>query len=162
MKSRNVVVSMITAVGLVFAAPALAEDKHDHSNGHKHDAEHGHAESKPHFETAAFSNVKDAWAAIIAQVAEAEKNLGEKKLEPVHRAGEQIEGAVHTLEEKSDMVAADAKPNLTSALKQLDKAVDDLHHAAEKADQATAELSLKKIKGLLPLVEGLYPAGTLK
>lgn len=156
MKVKKVIVSGATALGLAFSFPALAEDKHDHG------ADHGHTDAKPHFEKANFTNVKEAWAAIVAQVAEAEINLVEKKLEPIHRAGEQMEAAVHTLEEKSDMVAADAKPKLASALKQFDKAVDDLHHAAEKADLATAELSLKKIKGLVPLVEGLYPAGALK
>lgn len=156
MTVQKAIVSGVAALGLIFSLPALAEDKHDHG------ADHGHTDSKPHFEKANFTTVKEAWAAIVAQVAEAEKNLGEKKLEPVHRAGEQIESAIHTLEEKSDMVTADAKPKLASVLKQLDKAVDDLHHAAEKADPAMAELSLKKIKGLIPLVEGLYPTGALK
>lgn len=156
MRISKLVAVFVAGLATGLALPASAEDKHDHSS------DHGHVDAKPHFDKANFTNVKEAWAAIVAQVAEAEKDLGEKKLEPVHRAGEQIEGAVHTLEDKSDMVAADAKPKLASALKQLDKAVDDLHHAAEKADQSTAELSLKKIKGLIPLVEGLYPAGALK
>lgn len=156
MRITKIFAVLVASLATGLAAPALAEEKHDHGS------DHGHVEAKPHFERPVFSNVKEAWAAIVQQVAKAERNLGEKKLEPVHRAGEQIEGAIHTLEDKSDMVAADAKPKLASALKQLDKAVDDLHHASEKADQATAELSLKKIKGLVPLVEGLYPAGVLK
>lgn len=156
MTIHKAVVAGVAALGITLAMSVAAEDKHDHGS------DHGHADAKPHFEKAAFTNAKEAWAAIVAQVALTEKNLAEKKFEAVHRAGEQIESAVHTLEEKSDMVAADAKPKLASALKQFDKAVDELHHAAEKADQATAELSLKKIKGLVPLVEGLYPAGALK
>ena len=54
------------------------------------------------------------------------------------------------------------KTKLASVLKQLDKSADDLHHAAEAKDAGAAALGVKKIKGLLPLVEGLYPAGTFQ
>ena len=62
---------------------------------------------------------------------------------------------------ESDMVAADRRTKLTAVLKQLDKAADELHHAGEDKNADAAGLALKKMKGLLPAVEGLYPAGAL-
>jgi basic membrane lipoprotein Med (substrate-binding protein (PBP1-ABC) superfamily) len=59
------------------------------------------------------------------------------------------------------MVSGDKQKNLISAIKQLDKAVDEMHHAAEDKDASKAGLGLKKIKGLLPLIQAQYPAGTL-
>lgn len=162
MMVTNRVMTFAASIIIAFTVPVLAEDKQQHGDGHAHSSEEGHAEETQHYEKPAFSNVKAAWAFMVLKIGEAEKSIGEKKLEPVHEIGEQMEGAVHTLEDKSDMILADAKPKLASVLKQLDKAVDDMHHGAEKADQAIVELSLKKIKGLMPLIEGLYPAGTLK
>ena len=60
------------------------------------------------------------------------------------------------------MVAADQKGKLTAVLKQLDKAADELHHAGEDKNADAASLALKKMKGLLAVVEGLYPAGSLQ
>ena len=83
------------------------------------------------------------------------------KLEPIHELAEQIGAAVHTLEDKSDMVSGDAKTKLAAALKQLDKAADELHHSAEGKDADATSLNLKKVRGLMPLIQGLYPAGAL-
>lgn len=149
-------IGMIAAITLGFANQAFAENKHGHG------AEQGHAEETAQFEKPTFGNVKDAWTFMTAKVSEVESLLSENKVEPVHKIGEELEGAIHTLEEKSDAVTAEAKPKLASVLKQLDKAVDDLHHSAEANDAPAANLHLKKIKGLLPLVESLYPAATLK
>ncbi|MFN0218232.1 MAG: hypothetical protein ACKVP4_05380 [Hyphomicrobium sp.] len=156
MITKNAVAGFAASLVIGFAAPSFAEDKHQHGAGQ------GHTEDADHYEKPTFANVKDAWAFMTTKIGEAEKLLDEKKIEPVHEIGEQIEGAVHTLEEKSDMVAADAKTKLASALKQLDKAVDDMHHAAEANDAGGAGLGLKKIKGLMPLVKSLYPAGALE
>jgi len=136
---------------LVLASPAMAQKK-----------DHDHGKEKAHFKVTPPPSLKEAWTLITTKVAEAEKHLADKKLEPIHEIGEQLEAAVHVLEEKSDMVTGDKKTRLASALKQLDKAVDDLHHAAEDKDAGKIGIEIKKIKGLLPLVEGQYPAGALK
>jgi hypothetical protein len=144
------------SLALLSAPMALAADDHAHEPG----KEHGQEEQ--HFNVAPPATVKDAWAMIGAKVSAAETDLAANKLEAVHEAGEALEVAVHTLSEKSDMVADKDKAKLASALKQLDKSVDAMHHAAEDGDSAMAGAELKKIKGLLPLVEGLYPAGALR
>ena len=77
------------------------------------------------------------------------------------RSAEHLEAAVHVLKEKSTMVSGDKKTRLASAIKQLDKAVDELHHAAEEKDASKMGLGLNKIKGLLPLIQAQYPSGTL-
>lgn len=68
-----------------------------------------------------------------------------------------MEAALHTLQEKSDVVAADTKSKLASALNQSDKAVDEVHRSYEEKDGEAAGAGLVEIKGLLPLVEGLSP-----
>ena len=68
---------------------------------------------------------------------------------------------MQVLKEQSTMVSGDEKRRLSSAIEQLDKAVDELHHAAEDKDASRAGLGLRKIKGLLPLIQAQYPAGTL-
>jgi hypothetical protein len=138
-----------------------ANDGHDHGEGgHDHGKDHGH-DDKSHFEEKSFASVKEAWAFITATTGEAEKLAAAKTIEPIHELAEHIGSAVHTLEDKSDMVTGDAKTKLSSALKQLDKAADDLHHSAEENDADATALNLKKVKGLLPLIQGLYPAGAL-
>ena len=156
MRFLKTYLAVFAACSLAAALPTLAEDKHDHG------AEHGHAEKEAHYEKPSFASIKEAWAFIKTKVDEADTSVAENKIEPVHEIGEQLEGAIHTLEEKTDVVSQSNKVKLTSVLKQLDKSADDLHHAAESKDPAAAALGIKKIKGLLPLVEGLYPAGALQ
>ncbi|MBL8882660.1 MAG: hypothetical protein JNL45_06345 [Hyphomicrobium sp.] len=123
---------------------------------------HDHGKEKSHFEVIAPASVKDAWTLMTAKLAEADAANSSGNLAAVHEASEQMGAAIHTLQEKSDMVAADAKTKLASALKQLDKAVDEVHHGSEEKDGEAATAGIGKIKGLLPVVEGLYPAGALK
>ena len=156
MTFQKTFIAGFAACAIAASLPASAEDKHNHG------AEHGHSEKKAHFEKVSFSSVKEAWAFMKTKVGEAETLVSENKIEAVHEIGEQLEGAIHTLEEKSDMVTAENKTKLASVLKQLDKSADDLHHATEAKDAGAAALGVKKIKGLLPLVEGLYPSGTLQ
>lgn len=136
-------------IAIIYAGPAIAQKK-----------DHGHGEES-HFKVTPPTDVKDAWALITTKVSEAEKSLAAKQLEPVHEAGEHLEAAVHVLKEKSTMVSGDKKTRLISAIEQLDKAVDELHHAAEEKDSSRAGLELRKIKGLLPLIQAQYPSGTL-
>jgi hypothetical protein len=172
MYTRSHFLAVVVTIAIAVSSPASAEDydqghpdKHHGVNvaaneGHDHAKEHGH-DDKAHFEGKTFASVKEAWSFVTEKVAEAEKLVADKKLEPVHEISEQLGNAVHTLEEKSDMVTGQAKAKLAAALKQLDKAADDLHHSAEGNDADGTMLNLKKVKGLLPLIQSLYPAGAL-
>ena len=114
-----------------------------------------------HFKVTPPADLKAAWTLITTKVSEAEKSLAAKQLDPIHEIGEHIEAAVQVLEEKSTMVSGDKKTRLTSTLKQLDKAVDEFHHAAEEKDASKVGLGLSKIKSLLPLIQAQYPSGAL-
>lgn len=138
------------AVAFACGGLALAQEKKEHGHG-----------KESHFKVTPPADVKAAWTLITGKVSEAEKSLAAKQLDPIHEMGEHIEAAVHVLEEKSTMVTGEKKTRLGSALKQLDQAVDDFHHAAEDKDAAKIRLQLNKIKGLLPLIQAQYPAGTL-
>lgn len=137
-------------VAVACGGPAIAQQKKDHAHG-----------KESHFKVTPPADVKAAWTLITAKLSEAEKSLAAKQLDPIHEMGEHIEAAVHVLEEKSTMVTGDKKTKLSSALKQLDKAVDDFHHAAEDKDAGKIGLQLNKIKGLLPLIQAQYPTGVL-
>jgi len=151
MTLSRLLVVLAAAGSLAIALPALAQKKDDHGHG-----------KESHFKVTPPADLKAAWSLISTKVAEAEKSIAENKIEPVHEITEHIEAAVHVLQEKSTMVTGEKQTRLTSVLKQLDKAVDDLHHAAEDKKAAQVGVEVKKIKGLLPLIEGQYPAGTLK
>lgn len=152
---KRTAIMFVSAATLAFAYPVFAAGDHDHDKAH----DHGKAES--HFQVTPPADVKAAWALLSAKVAASETALQAKDVQAAHEASEHMEAAVHTLQDKSD-VPADAKAKLASALKQLDKAVDEIHHSTEEKDADAASAAIGKIKGLLPVVEGLYPAGTLK
>jgi len=107
------------AVAIALACPAIAQKDHDHGK-------------ESHFKVTPPADLKAAWTLITTKVSEAEKSLAAKQLDPIHEIGEHIEAAVQVLEEKSTMVSGDKRTRLTSTLKQLDKAVDEFHHAAEE------------------------------
>ena len=107
------------AVAIVHASPAIAHNK-DHAHG-----------KESHFNVTPPADVKAAWTLITTKVSEAEKSLASKQFDPIHEIGEHMEAAVHVLKDKSTMVAYDKKAKLSSAIEQLDKVVDDFHHAAE-------------------------------
>ena len=137
------------AMAIALAGPATAQKK-------------VHAQEKEsHFKVTPPADVKAAWTLITTKVSDAEKSIAAKELEPVHEAGEHLEAAVHVLKEKSTMVSGDQQKRLRSAVEQLRKAVDEMHHAAEDKNASRAGLGLTKIKKLLPLIEAQYPSGTL-
>src|SRR5215831_14442048 len=137
--SRRYLLALAAVVFACGAMPTAAQKK-----------EHGHEER--HFKVTPPANAREAWLLIATKVKDAERLLAEKQTEAVHEIGEQLEAAVHVLKEKSTMVAGDKQARLASVLEQLDKAVDDLHHAAEDKDAEQTRLELSKIKSLLPLV----------
>lgn len=138
-------------------------DEHKHTKDgdhHDHSKSHGH-EDHAHFDAKKFSTVKEAWNYLTTATADAQQKLETGDIEPVHELAEHIGSAVHTLEDKSEAAGDDTKDKLAAVLKQLDKAADELHHAAESKDKDATALGLKKVQGLLPVLKGLYPSGTL-
>lgn len=147
---------LLASLCYIIGAPSLslAADEHGH--------EHKHEESKSHDDAKALGSVKEAWSLLTAKIAEADQHVAAGKLDLIEPVSHDLESVVKTLTEKSDMVEDGKKANLASAIKQLDKSVEAMHHAAEEKDAAGAGSEAKKIKGLMPLIEGLYPAGALK
>jgi len=172
MKTRifRVATAVITTAFLI-AAPVAAEeiDGHGHTKdhgikisgqAHDHADDHGH-EDTGHFATKEFATAKEAWAFLTTKIEEGEAMITDGRIEAFHEVGEQIGAAVHALEKNAETTTGEDKAKLVAAVKQLDKAADDLHHAAEGGDADAVFLGLKKVKGLLPLIHGLHPEGTL-
>ena len=127
----------------------------------------GHDDGKPAGQGSpstakAYGSVKEAWTMLSQRVAAIDKLLAVKQIAEIGAMGDDLESVFITLKEKSDMVAPEKKANATSAVKQLDKALDSIHEAAEAKDADRIAGELKKVTALMPVIEGLYPAGALK
>ncbi len=138
MISNKAILAIATVISLAVASPAGAQvtgnvrgaqplglqlavnDGHGHGKDdhadHKSGHDHGH-DDKSHFDVKSFSSVKEAWSFLATATAEAETLATEKKFDRIHEIAEQIGSAVHTLEDKSDMVLGDNREKLGVALK---------------------------------------------
>lgn len=151
MMSLRAMAAVAAALCLTIATPVVAQKKDAHGHG-----------KETHFKVTPPADLKAAWTSIATKLDEADKNIASKNVEPLHEISEYIEAAVHVLQEKSTMVTGEKLKRLESALKQFDKTVDDFHHAAEDKKAAQVSVEIKKIRGLLPLIEAQYPPGILK
>lgn len=133
---------------LLFTAPAFAEDAHHHDE----------AAEKPHFAIEKPATADAAWAMLDEASAAARKALEAKDAHALHETGEKLEVAISALKEHPDAVEEAKREKLTSALDQLGKAIDRLHHAAEDNDTAGATEALDLIDSLRPLTKSLYPS----
>lgn len=115
----------------------------------------------PHYAVTRPSTLKEAWGLLASKTLEAEALIADGKLEPVHEIGEQLVEVVQVFESKSDMLSTEPRLRLVPLLKQLGRAIDGLHHAAEEEDAGKARLALENIKRLIPLIHEQYPSGAL-
>lgn len=141
----------VALMALVPLALRAHEDKPKPAHGdHAHGAPAG-------YETAA-----SAWAAISRTATELELLVGAKQLDGVHGQTDALAGALKALVEKSTDFSADKKKRFDAAVRQATTMADNLHDAADGAEQKRAEGEWKKLKAALSLVEAQLPAAVLK
>ena len=83
-----------------------------------------------------------------------------KNLKPVHESAEQMTETLNMLPGLSKDLPADKLKRVEGAVKNLAKALDALHDAADEGNQAGTEKQLSAVDSLLKVVTAQYPAGT--
>lgn len=133
MKTSGPLAIVFAAIGsLALSTPALrAHEGHDHG-----------AEKK--------AAVPDTAAAILLEINKQHALINAavtaKNLKAVHDPIEALGLLARALPDKS---AADQKARVQGSANNLARAADSLHHAADAGDQARAEAELKKLDGVL-------------
>lgn len=130
------------AAALLTTAPSLrAHDGHDSDEP-----------GKPASVAAAFTQIHHLSAALTSQITG-------KNLQHVHETAEALTEVVAALPDLSkDSLPAEKLKRVEGAARNLAKALDALHDAADESNQAGAEKQLKTVDALLKLLTAQYPA----
>ncbi|MDP3073788.1 MAG: hypothetical protein Q8N18_26120 [Opitutaceae bacterium] len=117
-----------------------------------HGGEHGHADmAKPASSAAALETIHKLHAELAAQVKG-------KQLKAVHETCEKLTAAANALPAVSKDLPADKLKRVEGSVKNLAKALDTLHDAADDGNQANSEKHLKTVDSLLTMISSQYPA----
>jgi hypothetical protein len=136
---------LLAGAALLFTVPGLrAADK-------KADHEHGAEMAKPATAAAALEQAGHLHMALNEQVKA-------KKLKDVHDTAEKLTGVVNALPAFSKDLPTDKKTRVEGAVKNLAKALDALHDAADEGNQAGSEKQLAAVNALMKLLTAQYPA----
>ncbi len=127
-------------------------------------ADDGHAghEGMGHgMKQATGEGVGGAWTSLRATRDAIAADIDAGKLGAIHEKSEALVPQGQTLLERSTDLAPEKRARVESALKQLPAVVDALHDAADagKADEVSRQL--KRLDGLLSLVQAQYPPAAL-
>ena len=132
---------------LLFSAnPALRAAEHKKEHGEK-----GHADmAKPASSAAALETIHKLHAELAAQIKG-------KQLKSVHETCEKLTAAANALPAVSKDLPADKLKRVEGSVKNLAKALDTLHDAADDGNQANSEKHLKTVDSLLTMISSQYP-----
>lgn len=130
----------------------LAHEPAPHAAPHgEHSQEHSHG-SSPEFGSAA-----GAWAAIQTSAQRLESLVKGQQLEAIHDETDAATAALAALQGEVSGLSPDKRKRLDAAIRQAITLVDNLHEAADGAEQKKAESELKKVLASLKLVEAQLP-----
>ena len=133
------------AGAFLFSQPALRAAEKEKEHG-----EHGHAEmAKPGSAAAALETIHKLHAELTAQVTG-------KQLKGVHETAEKITAAANSLPALSKDLPADKQKRVEGSVKNLAKALDALHDAADEGNQAGTEKQLKTVDSLISMISAQY------
>lgn len=147
MKTQNrknrLALAFVAGASLLLASPLMraAEEK----------AGHEHADmAKPATSAAALEQVHNLHAKLVAQVKG-------KELKSVHDTAEHLTEVLNALPALSKDLPADKLKRVDGAVKNLAKALDAMHDAADEGNQAGTEKQLGTVDSLLKIVSAQYP-----
>lgn len=135
MKTTTLLAIACSAFAFTTLNTALAHEGHDHG-----------AKSKPMMPDTVEGIMKE----IHQQHALITTAVTGKNLKGVHDPIEAIPDLAKALPDK---VGADKKARVQGSVNNLTKVVDSLHHAADAGDQAKSEAELKKLDGVLLVLD---------
>jgi Skp family chaperone for outer membrane proteins len=141
MKTRTLLaMGLCAAIGLFGAQKTFAQ--HDHKEGEKHE------------EKGAKAKIPDTVEGIFKEIHEHHAHLAEtvksKKLADVHHLAFAIRDLANALPAKA---AADKKTQVQGTVKNIAKLAEDLDASGDANDQAKTEANLKKLDGLIKVLE---------
>ena len=136
--------ALVAGASLLLASPLLRADE---KTGH----EHRESAAMPASAAAALAKAHDLHREIVALVKA-------KNLKPVHESAEQLAETLNMLPGLSKDLPADKLRRVEGAVKNLAKALDAMHDAADKDNQAGTEKQLGVVESLLKVVAAQYPA----
>jgi hypothetical protein len=148
--ATNHVLGLITTFSLAIGSPALWAHEH-----------HGHAESEEQ-STDESDDPIQAWTTIQQLVKDMETAVQSKNLHGIHEPSMKIRAPIKTLKRHSSMLSGDKGQKISSALKQLDTSVTDLHSASDEGNQADAETALKGVESALDQLKAQDPETAFK
>lgn len=135
---------------LLSGTPTFAADK-EHGHG-----EHGDATmAKPANSAAALETIHKLHTELAAQVKA-------KQLKVVHDTAEKLTAAVNALPAVSKNLPADKLKRVEGSVKNVAKALDLLHDAADEGEQANSEKHLKTVDSLLTMISAQYESAAGK
>ena len=138
---------MFAGAFLLISQPALQAAEHKKEHG-----EHGHSEmAKPTSAAAALESIHKLHADLTAQVKG-------KQLKSVHDTTEKLTAAANALPALSKDLPADKAKRVDGSVKNLAKALDALHDAADDENQANSEKHLKTVDSLISMISAQYGA----
>src|ERR1700737_1912966 len=134
------VFGMLVAFGLAVLVPSLRAQQHQSGS----------------------DSPQAAWSTIQQLVKDMETAVQSKNLHGIHEPSMKIRAPIKTLKQHSSMLSGDKGQKISSALKQLDTSVTDLHSASDEGNQADAETALKGVESALDQLKAQDPETAFK
>lgn len=145
-RKNHLALALVAGASLLLANPLVrADEKKDHE--HKESAA-----AMPTSAAAALGKAHDLHMEIVALVKA-------KNLKPVHESAEQLTETINMLPGLSQDLPADKLKRVEGAVKNLVKALDAMHDAADEGNQAGTEKQLGAVESLLKIISAQYPSG---
>lgn len=140
---NHLVLALVAGASFLIASPLLRAHEEKKEDGPAHLAKSATA-------AAALEQIHSLHARLAAQVRG-------KELKAVHETTEQLAESLNALPGLSKDLPADKLKRVEGAVKNLAKALDALHDAADGGNQAGAEKQLGVVASLLKVVSAQYP-----
>lgn len=143
----HLALALVAGASLLLTSPLL--------RAHDDKKEAGHGEmAMPTTAAAALDKAHDLHMELAEQVKA-------KNLKPVHELAEQLTETLNMLPGLSKDLPADKLKRVEGAVKNLAKALDAMHDAADEGNQAGTEKQLGAVESLLKIVTAQYPKGEM-
>ena len=151
MKTSTIRFALALAAGAASALTGARLWAHDDKPKQEHGG-HAHAEAaKPGSAAAALAEVHRLHAKLGDQVKS-------KDLKSVHETAEELNGVLASLPALSKDLPGDKLKRVEGAIKNLARALDALHDAADEGNQAQSEKHLGTVDSLVKLLAAQYPS----
>ncbi|MFQ5416275.1 MAG: cupredoxin domain-containing protein [Myxococcota bacterium] len=152
--TRALMATVLLALPLTAGADSGHADDHSATEG-VHPGAHGDPAPQP-------ASLAGAWAALMAARDAIAGDIESGALGDVHAVAEPLPELVGALLERSGDLDPGKRARVEGAAKQLTRAADGLHVAADGGDAARTRKGLTRLDGLLELIRAQYPAGALE